>query len=103
MAQDRNEPERPRVEPEILPPDRGQGLGQGRGWPPPPYGQARAGGTRLYVTRIGPFGVALMTLAIGLLAAVFLLLLIGTALIWLPVVAALIVIAVIARVVRLLR
>jgi hypothetical protein len=103
MAQDRNEPERPRVEPEILPPDRGQGLGQGQGWPPPPYGHARAGGTRLYVTRIGPFGVALMTLAIGLLAAVFLLLLIGTALIWLPVVAALIVIAVIARVVRLLR
>ena len=102
MTQDRNEPERPRVEPEILPPDRGQGLAQGQSWPPP-HGYARAGGTRLYVTRIGPFGFALMTLAIGLLAAVFLLLLIGTALIWLPVVAALIVIAVIARVVRLLR
>ena len=99
MAQDSNEPERPRVEPEIIPPDRGRDPGQR--WPPP-YGNARTG-TRLYVTRIGPFGFALMMLAIGLLAAVFLLLLIGTVLIWLPVLAALIVIAVIARVVRFLR
>ena len=103
MAQDwnkdQNKPERPRAEPEIIPPDRGQG----QGWPPPPDGYARAGGARLYVTRIGPFGFALMMLAVGLLAAVFLLLLIGTVLFWLPVVAALILIAVIARIVRLLR
>jgi len=94
MAQNRDEPERPRVEPEIIPPDRAHR----QGWPPPDgYAQAR-GAHRVYVTRIGPFGFALMMLAIGLFTAVFLLLLIGTALIWLPVVAALVVIAAIFRV-----
>jgi len=62
MAQNRDEPERPRVEPEIIPPDRAHR----QGWPPPDgYAQAR-GAHRVYVTRIGPFGFALMMLAIGL-------------------------------------
>jgi hypothetical protein len=97
MAQNRNEPELPRAEPEILPPDRGRS--GGRSWPP--YGDAQARGThRIYVTRIGPFGFALAMLAVGLLAAVFLLLIIGTALLWLPVVIGLAVIAAIFRIFR---
>lgn len=92
MAQDRNEPEKPRVEPEIIPPQRGRG----QSWPP--YGFSETGGAhRLYVTRISPFGFALMMLAIGLFAVVFLLILIGTALIWLPVLAALVLVAAIFR------
>ena len=46
---------------------------------------------------MGPLGFALLMLAIGLFAAVFLLILIGAALIWIPVVAALVVIAAIVR------
>jgi hypothetical protein len=89
MGQDPNNPERPRVEPEILPPDRRRG----GDWPPP-YGFSETRGThRFYVTRMSPFGFALMMLLIGLLAAVFLLVLIGAALIWIPVLAVFVVIA----------
>jgi len=93
MAQDPNKPERPRVEPEIIPPDRGRGSD----WPPP-YGFSETRSThRFYVTRISPFGFALMMLVIGLLAAVFLLVLISTALIWIPLLAVFVVIAAIFR------
>jgi len=89
MVTNSDEPERPRREPEIIPPDRGRGPN----WPPP-HGFTQMRGThRLYVGRIGPFGFALLMLAIGLFAAVFLLVLIGAALIWIPIVAALAVIA----------
>jgi hypothetical protein len=99
MAQNRDEPERPRVEPEILPPDRGGGPhGRGPAWPPPPYGSSQTRSAhRFYVTRLSPLGLALLMLAVGLLAAVFLLILIGTALIWIPVLAVLVVIAAIFR------
>jgi hypothetical protein len=95
MAQSSNQPERPRVEPEIIPPDRGRG----QSWPP--YGYARAQSThRVYVTRIGPLGFALMMLVIGLLLVVFLFALVGAALIWIPVVAAVVLIAFISRLFR---
>ncbi|MGA7431487.1 MAG: hypothetical protein WBQ24_05030 [Xanthobacteraceae bacterium] len=89
MAAYSNEPERPRVEPEILPPDRSGRAAGGDGWPPHSYG---AGSQRIFVTRIGPFGFALAMLVVGLFAAVLLLLLIGTALIWLPFVAAILIV-----------
>jgi hypothetical protein len=101
MAENSHEPERPRAEPEIIPPDRPPDRRQPseRGFPP--YGFNQMHGThRVYVGRIGPFGFALMLLVAGLLAALFLLLLIGTALIWIPVIAAVIVIAAISGVVR---
>jgi hypothetical protein len=90
MAAYSNEPERPRVEPEILPPDRSGRNKGGDGWPPQgsPHG---TGSQRIFVTRIGPFGFALAMLVVGLFAAVLLLLLIGTALIWLPFVAAIVI------------
>jgi hypothetical protein len=96
-----DEPERPRVEPEIIPPNHfGRRERQGA-WPPPPYGFTQMHGTqRVYVGRIGPFGFALIMLIVGFLAAVLLLILIGAALIWIPVVAVLVVIAAISGVFR---
>jgi hypothetical protein len=95
-----NEPERPRVEPEILPPDRSGRNGQG--WPPPPYGysQGANGSQRIFITRIGPFGFGLAMLVLGLFAVVLLLLLIGTALIWLPFVAAIVIVSAVVGLLR---
>ena len=65
MATNSNEPERPRAEPEIMPPDRSGGPDEaGRA------GRRRltaiaqgAGGTqRIFVTRIGPLGFGLFML-----------------------------------------
>jgi hypothetical protein len=100
MAAYSNEPERPRVEPEILPPDRSGR--NGPNWPPPPhgYGQGASGSQRIFVTRIGPFGFGLAMLVMGLFAAALLLLLIGTALIWLPFVAALVIVSAVVGLLR---
>lgn len=95
MAKNPNQPERPRVEPEILPPDRSR-----RGWPRPPYGYTGQSTHRIYVSRIGPFGFALLLLVIGLLSGVLLLVLVGAALIWIPVVAMLVIIAAISGLLR---
>jgi hypothetical protein len=94
MAASSNEPERPRSEPEIISPDQYRE----RQWPP--YGYSQTGTHRIYVTRIGPFGFTLLMLAVGFLAAVLLLLLIGTALLWLPFIAALVIVAAIAGFLR---
>lgn len=97
-----DQPERPRVEPEILPPDRSGRGTRDQSWPPPPYGYSPGanGSQRIFVTRIGPFGFGLVMLVLGLFAAVLLLLLIGTALIWLPFVAAIFIVGAIAGVLR---
>ena len=58
------------------------------------------GTQRVYIGRIGPFGFALLLLVIGFLAAVMLLILIGTALLWIPLVAVLVIAAVISRLFR---
>lgn len=55
---------------------------------------------RIYVSRIGPLGFAIIMLVVGLFAAIMLLLLIGAALIWIPVVAVLVVIAAISGLLR---
>jgi hypothetical protein len=106
MANDRDQPELPRVEPEIIPPDRQERSGPGRGfdWRRPawrPDGQNETAGMhRVYVARIGPLGFALLTLAFAILAAAFLLIFAGAILLWLPVVALLIVVGAIFRFLR---
>ena len=92
-----NEPEQPRVEPEIIPPDH-TGRDPRSGWPPDASGAYAT--HRIYVSRIGPVGFALLLLVVGLLAAVMLLVLIGTALIWIPLVTVLFVFAAISGVLR---
>jgi hypothetical protein len=106
MANDRDQPELPRVEPEIIPPDRQERGGPGRGfdWRRPAWrtdGQNETAGMhRVYVARIGPLGFALLTLAFAILAAAFLLIFAGAILLWLPVVALLIVVGAIFRFLR---
>jgi len=105
VANNRDQPELPRVEPEIIPPDRQErGPGRGADWRRPawrPYGQNETAGMhRVYVTRIGPFGFVLLTMAFAILAAAILLVFAGAILLWLPVVALLIVVGAIFRFLR---
>jgi hypothetical protein len=93
MINDRRAPERPRVEPEIIPPDRTRSARQGA-----PYFES--GTHRVYVTRIGPLGGVLLMLALALFVAVGGLLFVGALLISIPLVAFLIIIGVIAGLLR---
>jgi hypothetical protein len=87
-------PERPRVEPEIIPPDRTRSARRD-----PSYVEMD-GTHRVYVTRIGPLGGALLMLAIAVFVAVGGLLLFGALLIWLPLVALILIIGAIAALFR---
>lgn len=98
MTDDQQRPERPRAEPEIIPPDRG---GRGANWSRSPwhgsaFDQTR-GTPRIHVMRLGPFGVALLLLAIAAIVAIILIAALGFVLIWIPVVAVLVVVAAIFR------
>jgi hypothetical protein len=99
MPSHRDKPERPRQEPEIIPP--------GNDWPrrdsrfPPNYGfDERRSTHRIYVSRIGPLGFALFMIIAALFGGVLLLALIGAALIWFPVLLVFAVIAAIAGLIR---
>jgi hypothetical protein len=104
MANDKDQPELPRIEPEIIPPDRQErGPGRGSDWRAAwrPNGPSQTGGMhRVYVTRIGPFGFAMLMLGFAILAAAILLIFAGAILLWLPVVALLIVVGAIVRFLR---
>jgi hypothetical protein len=94
----RDEPERPRREPEIIPPDKNSR--RGSAWPPPDGFSETHSRQRIYVTHMGPLGFVLLMLVVGLFAGVLLLALIGAALIWIPVVAVLVIIAGISGLLR---
>ena len=96
MTDSSNQPERPRAEPEIIPPDR-----HGRRPWPSDYGFTQTHSThRVYVGRIGPLGFVLAMLIVGLLGGVLVLLLIGAALIWIPLVVAFALVATISGLLR---
>lgn len=101
MTDDQNKPERPRLEPEIIPPDRAR---QGSDWRQPawrPFASSDTRGTqRIYVTRVGPFGAAVVMLVLALLVAAFFVVFVGALLIWIPVVALLVVVAAVYRLLR---
>jgi hypothetical protein len=87
--------EKPRSEPEIIPPDHA-GLNAPR---------ARVftdahGTKRVYVARLGPLGMILAVLTTGILAAVMLVLLFASFLIWVPLVILFIVGTIVAGLVR---
>src|SRR5690348_6312612 len=90
MTNNGKAPERPRVEPEIIPPDRTRSAPRGA-----PYFET-SGTHRVYVTRIGPLGGVLLMLALALFVAVGGLLFVGALLISIPLVAFLIIVGVIA-------
>ena len=106
MVDDPDQPERPRVEPEIIPPDRSprrpdwrEQAWRQQTWQP--FFSTAADEThRIYVAKLGPLGVALLILLIGVIAAVILLALVGAVLIWIPVVALLVAIGALFRLFR---
>ena len=88
-------PERPRAEPEIIPPGNES---TPRGWT-----DARtsfAGTQRIYVARTGSFGVAMFALAVAALAVLGLLLVLGVFVILLPLAGLLLAVAVAAGLLR---
>ena len=90
MANDPSQPERPRAEPEIIPPDRDGGSGNWRRAPDTAWRgsfDAFHGTHRVYVGRVGPFGMALLLLAIAAVIALILIAVLGAVLIWIPVIA----------------
>jgi hypothetical protein len=101
MPRKSDKPEQPRVEPEIIPPDRAR---QSMDWRQPawrPHGAGEASGSyRVYVGRVGPFGVAMLALAFAILAVVIVFAIIGAVLLWIPVVALVVIVAAIFRFLR---
>jgi hypothetical protein len=95
-----DQPERPRVEPEIIPPDRSnQSDWRYSPWRAGGYGGTRAT-QRVYITRLGPFGIALLLLAIAAVVAIILIAALGAVLIWIPIVAVVVVIGALLRLLR---
>jgi hypothetical protein len=80
--------ERPRAEPEIIPPGQPDASRDGIG-APSVFG-ARYGG-RVYVAKVGPWGVIMLAALALLIAAALVVFVIGTLLIWIPVVAVLVI------------
>jgi hypothetical protein len=79
--------QRPRVEPEIIPP---------RARNP----HATHATARIYVTRIGPLGALLLALGIGLSSVILLFILLGAVLIWIPVVGLIVAAAIVSSILR---
>ena len=73
--------EKPRAEPEIIPP----GDLDGRPMRDRYHFDVHGGSQRIYVTRLGPFGIVVLGLLIALIAAVIPIFLLGALLIWIPV------------------
>jgi len=85
---------RPRSEPEIIPPGKQPYSGV---W----VSQAPRGSHRIYVTRLGPFGIILLAVAIGAIFTLILVLLLGVFLLWiLPLIVTLFAIAVVVAFAR---
>jgi hypothetical protein len=93
------EPERPRAEPEIIPPDR-IAEDELRRAARIHMDDGAGGFQRIYIARIGPFGTILLALASGAIAILLLALLVGAFLIWIPIVGLLVAAAVISTLLR---
>jgi hypothetical protein len=85
--------DRPRVEPEIIPPGDPRVRREGS-W------RSFDGTHRIYVARLGPFGFAVLALALAILAALILVLLLGAFLIWIPLAGLILAAAVVASLLR---
>ncbi len=100
MAEDPDRPERPRLEPEIIPPERSRGDSE---WPPRAwrsYGSGAHIRQQIYVAKLGPFGFALLMAIIGIVAALILLAVVGAILVWIPILALLLAAGFIYRLLR---
>lgn len=100
MAHYTDRPERPRLEPEIIPPARGR---REPGWQydvREPYAPNAGTTHRLYMAKLGPFGLAMIMMGIGFVAALILLAVLGALLVWLPILALLVGAGVVYRLLR---
>jgi hypothetical protein len=88
---DQSPVERPRSEPEILPP------GQGERWH---RRTSEPWGTRIYVTRLGPLSSLFLIGAVGLVAALLLVVLLGAFLLWIPIIGLGIAVAIVTGLLR---
>ena len=100
MADNSNRPERPRLEPEIIPPARGRRDSDWVQHTWHSYGSSEGGTRRIHVGRLGPVGVGLVMLIIGIVIAFILLAVVGAILIWIPVLAGLLAVGAIFRLIR---
>jgi hypothetical protein len=91
MTQSGREPERPRAEPEIIPPDA-------RRDPRASFDGRTT--QRVYVARVGPFGFAMAALVVAMFVALVLLLVLGAFVVMLPVFVALLAIALVYSIFR---
>ncbi len=91
MVDDPDQPERPRVEPEIIPPDRNPRRPDWRrqAWRrqtwQPFFSTAADETHRIHVARLGPFGFTLLMLIVGIVVGLIILAVIGAVLIWIPI------------------
>lgn len=100
MADDQSPPERPRAEPEIIPPDRSAHSPWQRTWQTR-WGQDGTRSTqRVFVMRPGPLSSAILLLALVLIVGAIALTVIGAFLIWIPVVALFVAVAAVYRFLR---
>ena len=100
MAHYSDRPERPRLEPEIIPPARGR---LEPGWQYDvwePYAPNAGTTHRVYMAKLGPFGLAMIMLAVGFAAGVILLAVVGALLVWIPILALLVGAGVVYRLLR---
>ena len=81
--------ERPLAEPEIIPPARPGSPRDGLGAPSESLFGARYG-QRVYVAKVGPWGLIMLAALAFLIAAAAVIFLIGALLIWIPIVAVLV-------------
>jgi len=82
--------EKPKVEPEIIPPGAADARRDGA------FRWSSGATHRVYVTRIGPFGFFLIALAVAALALLVMILIVGAFLLWIPVAGLLLALAVIS-------
>jgi hypothetical protein len=83
--------ERPRAEPEIIPPGAPLRSGRFDGFDGSPFNQ------RIFVAKVGPFGVVLVALAIVAIITILLVLLLGALLFWIPVIGVIVAAAIVLR------
>jgi hypothetical protein len=88
-------PEQPRSEPEIIPPGGDARWRRDRPWP-----YAGQGTYRIHVTRLGPFSTFLLVAAIGIAAALLLIVAVGAFLLWIPIIGLVVAIAVLSGLLR---
>jgi len=86
--------ERPRVEPEIIPPGEPLRSPRTGEFPGSPFGP------RIYVAKFGTFGIIMVVLGILAITTVILILLLGALLIWIPVVGLIVAAAILSRFLR---